>query len=84
MVNQETINTLFGSPSLLGPNYFNNQSSLSYWRKIYKEQELQRLYGKNSTESHENEQENDEYFKATFIYFILCVLVILFFSMGLP
>lgn len=29
-------------------------------------------------------QQNEEYFRITFIYFVLCILIILCFSLGLP
>ena len=38
----------------------------------------------NSTSTGKKDDNSDEYFKATFIYFVLCMIIILFFSVNCP
>jgi hypothetical protein len=40
--------------------------------------------GEIDEERRKNELQNEEYFRITFIYFVLCMMIMLCFSLGLP
>jgi len=54
------------------------------WNSINSEKNVNQTQLQNQNNTKGNNEDSEEYFRATLIYFVFCMILILFFSLGFP